>query len=197
MLAIIEQGQGRMPAFPGLSKGEKDAVIAFLSGELQAVRGDEDTGDMEYPYPYLFTGYHRFVDHEGYPAIKPPWGTLNAINLNAGEIAWQVPLGEVPELIERGLPITGTESFGGSIVTAGGLVFIAATKDEKLRAFDKETGEVLWETQLEAGGMATPSTYEIDGKQYIVIAAGGGAGQRAREKLDKKSGDAFVVFALP
>ncbi|MCH7858326.1 MAG: pyrroloquinoline quinone-dependent dehydrogenase [Candidatus Marinimicrobia bacterium] len=197
MLALIEQGQGRMPAFPGLSKGQKDAVIAFLSGERQAVSGDEDAGDIEYPYPYLFTGYHRFVDQEGYPAIKPPWGTLNAINLNAGEIAWQVPLGEVPELIERGLPITGTESFGGSMVTAGGLVFIAATKDEKLRAFDKVTGEVLWETKLEAGGMATPSTYEIDGKQYVVIAAGGGAGQRAREKLDKGSGDAFVVFALP
>ena len=142
-------------------------------------------------FPYDHTGYHRFLDQEGYPAIKPPWGRLNAIDLNRGTILWQVTLGEFPELTERGLPPTGTENFGGTIVTAGGLVFIGATKDEKFRAFDKESGKILWEYQLEAGGYATPSTYEVDGKQYVVIAAGGGG------KLGTHSGDSFVAFSLP
>jgi quinoprotein glucose dehydrogenase len=128
---------------------------------------------------------------EGYPAIKPPWGQLNAINLNTGEIAWQVPLGEYPELIARGVPRTGTETFGGTIVTAGGLVFIAGTKDERIRAFDKQTGKVLWTHRHPAGGYATPSTYMVNGKQYVVIAAGGAG------KLGTKAGDAFVAFALP
>ncbi|MBL9161738.1 MAG: pyrroloquinoline quinone-dependent dehydrogenase [Planctomycetaceae bacterium] len=140
--------------------------------------------------PFNHTGYHKLLDHEGYPGIKPPWGQLTAINLNTGEFAWQVPLGEHPELAARGIPQTGTETFGGSIVTAGGLVFIAGTKDEKFRAFDKQTGKVLWEHQLPAGGYATPATYMVDGRQYVVIAAGGAG------KLRTKAGDAFVAFAL-
>ncbi|MEE9166729.1 MAG: PQQ-binding-like beta-propeller repeat protein [Candidatus Neomarinimicrobiota bacterium] len=192
ILQLIDHGQGQMPAFQNLSDQEKDALVAFLSGKEEQI-GPE----IKYPYPYLFTGYHRFIDQDGYPAVKPPWGTLNAINLNTGEIVWKVPLGDVPELVDRGLSPTGTETFGGCVVTAGGLVFIGATKDEKFRAFDKDTGEMLWETSLEAGGMATPCTYEVAGKQYVVIAAGGGAGKRARGKLDKKSGDAYVAFALP
>ena len=143
------------------------------------------------PHKYVHKGYIQFLDHEGYPAIKPPWGVLTAINLNTGKFAWQVPLGEYRELTERGVPQTGTETFGGSIVTAGGLVFIAGTKDEKFRAFDKSTGEVLWEAQLPAGGYATPSTYMVDGRQYVVIAAGGAG------KLRTKAGDAFIAFALP
>ncbi len=140
--------------------------------------------------PYRHTGYIQFLDHEGYPAIKPPWGVLSAINLNTGAIAWQVPLGEHPELTARGIPRTGTETFGGTIVTAGGLVFIAGTKDERLHAFDKKTGKMLWEHPLPAGGYATPSTYQVKGKQYVVVAAGGAG------KLRTKAGDAFVVFAL-
>jgi quinoprotein glucose dehydrogenase len=140
---------------------------------------------------YRLTGYYRFLDKENYPAIKPPWGQLNAIDLNKGEILWQVPLGEFPELRARGIPQTGTENFGGTIVTAGGLVFIGGTKDEKFHAFDKKTGKLLWEYQLEAGGYATPATYAVRGRQYVVIAAGGGG------KLGTKSGDAFVAFALP
>ena len=139
---------------------------------------------------YGHTGYNRFLDQDGYPAIKPPWGTLNAINLNTGEIEWTVPFGELPELTERGIPQTGTENYGGPVVTAGGLVFIGATKDEKFRAIDTENGETLWETQLPAGGYATPATYEVDGRQFVVIAAGGG-------KMGTKSGDAYVAFALP
>ena len=141
--------------------------------------------------PYSTTGYEKFLDHEGYPAIKPPWGVLTAINLNTGEFAWQVPLGEHVELTARGVPRTGTENFGGSIVTAGGLVFIAGTRDERIHAFDKLTGKLLWEAPLPAGGYATPCTFRVNGRQYVVIAAGGAG------KLATKAGDAFVAFSLP
>jgi quinoprotein glucose dehydrogenase len=140
--------------------------------------------------PFRHAGYIQFLDHEGYPAIKPPWGVLTAINLNTGMFAWQVPLGEYSELTARGIPRTGTETFGGSIVTAGGLVFIAGTKDEKFHAFDKQTGRLLWESPLPAGGYATPSTYQIKGRQYVVIAAGGAG------KLRTKAGDSFEAFSL-
>jgi quinoprotein glucose dehydrogenase len=148
-------------------------------------------------YRYLSTGYFRFTDSEGYPAIKPPWGTLTSVDLNLGDTAWQVPLGEYPELVKRGVRGTGTENFGGCIVTAGGLVFIGSTKDAKFHAYDKETGKLLWEMTLVAAGNATPCTYEAGGRQYVVIAAGGGAGQRVPERWDSKPGDAFVAFALP
>ncbi len=143
------------------------------------------------PHPYRISGYDRFVDQDGYPAVKPPWGMLNAIDLNSGEIRWRVTLGEYAELSERGVPPTGTETLGGAIVTAGGLIFIGGTKDEKFRAFGKGSGKVLWEHQLPAGGYATPCTYEVRGKQFVVIAAGGGG------KLQTKSGDSFIAFALP
>jgi len=142
-------------------------------------------------YPYTHTGYNHFVDAEGYAAIKPPWGQLTAYNLNKGEIVWQAVLGEFQELTARGLPPTGTQNIGGSVVTAGGLVFIGATQDEKFRAFDKTNGKVLWEAQVPAGGYASPCTYEVKGKQYVIIAAGGGG------KLRTRSGDAYVAFALP
>lgn len=143
------------------------------------------------PWPYRISGYDRFVDQEGYPAVKPPWGLLNAIDVSRGEIGWKTTLGEYAELTARGVPPTGTESLGGTIVTAGGLIFIGGSKDEKFRAFDKTNGKVLWEYNLPAGGYATPSTYAVNGKQFVVIAAGGGG------KLATKSGDAFVAFALP
>jgi quinoprotein glucose dehydrogenase len=140
--------------------------------------------------PYAHKGYVQFLDPEGYPAIKPPWGILNAIDLNTGEFAWRVPLGEFKELTARGVPQTGTETFGGAIVTAGGLVFIGATMDERFHAFDKSTGKLLWEYPLPAGGYATPCTYMVNGRQYVTIAAGGAG------KLRTKPGDAFVTFAL-
>jgi quinoprotein glucose dehydrogenase len=192
--AIIERGRGFMPGFAHIPGDEKEALIAYLM-DPQRRQAEEEPGaivDVSDPtrVPYAHTGWFRFLDPDGYPAVKPPWGTLNAIDLNTGEYLWRVPLGEFPELTARGIPQTGTENYGGPMVTAGGLVFIAATQDEKFRAFDKRTGQLLWETDLPAGGYATPATYEIGGKQYIVIAAGGG-------KMGTKSSDTYVAFALP
>ena len=149
-----------------------------------------ETNPPEASFPYSFSGGF-FRDREGYPAVKPPWGLLTAIDLNRGEFAWQVVLGSYPELTARGIRPTGTENLGGTIVTAGGLVFIGGTRDARFRAFDKATGEVLWEHSLPAGGYATPSTYMVNGRQYVVIAAGGGGNMRT------EVGDAFVAFALP
>ena len=139
--------------------------------------------------PFSMTGYNKFLSRDGYPAIKPPWGSLNAINLNTGELLWKDTLGDYPEFKARGIH-TGTENYGGPVVTAGALVFIAATRDGKFRAFNKRTGELIWEIDLPAPGFATPAVYAVNGKQYIVIACGGG-------KLKTTSSDAFVAFALP
>jgi quinoprotein glucose dehydrogenase len=142
--------------------------------------------------PYVFTGYRKFLDPDGYPAVAPPWGTLSAIDLTTGKYAWQIPLGEYPELAKQGITNTGSESYGGPIVTAGGVVFIGATiYDHKFRAFDSKTGALLWETLLPFSGCATPSTYMIDGRQYVVIAASG-----ARDPKGP-AGGAYVAFALP
>ena len=184
---IVRMGGNRMPGFAQLEQDEVDAVVAYLYGDEQP-ESVETT--RENPIMYTHMGYNRFYDAEGYPAVKPPWGTLNAIDLNSGEFLWRVPLGEFPELTARGIPKTGTENYGGPVVTAGGLIFIGGSLDEHFRAFDKDTGEELWKTKLPAGGYATPATYEIDGKQYVVIAAGGG-------KMGTKAGDAYVAFALP
>ena len=185
-MRLVEEGKGFMPSFRFLSDSEKQAVVGFLFGTVS----EPDDAKVEAGIPFTHTGYNRFLDPDGYPAVKPPWGTLNAIDLNSGAITWTVPLGEFPELTKRGIPQTGTENYGGPVVTAGGVLFIAATKDEKFRAFDKKTGKVLWETKLPAGGYATPCTYMVNGKQYVVIAAGGG-------KMGTPSGDAYIAFGLP
>lgn len=186
----IQEGKGRMPGFPNLSGEQVDALIEFLAT-------GKDT-DLSYNGPllpsmkYHLTGYRRFLDPDGYPAVEPPWGTLNAINLNTGEYAWKIPFGEYPELAAQGMKNTGTENYGGPVLTAGGLLFIGATVfDKKFRAFDKSTGELLWETTLPFAGNATPATYAVNGRQYVVIAAGGGRDYRS------KSGGLYVAFALP
>lgn len=194
---VIDRGRGFMPSFARLREDEKQAVIAYLLGRpapASAVSPRDSPQRQSEPSvaqsPYEFVGYERWKDSSGYPAIKPPWGTLSAISLNDGSYLWRIPLGEHAALTARGIPPTGTELYGGPIVTAGGLVFIAATQDDKFRAFDKSTGRLLWQTTLPAAGYATPSTYSVRGKQYVVIAAGGG-------KLGSKSGDSYVSFALP
>lgn len=196
--AILKTGSGRMPSFQHLSDKERDALVNFLlnkdSGSATVASTtatkSSDSKNNGFPYvpAYVSKVWQRFTDQNGYPGIKPPWGTLNAIDLNTGNYLWRVPLGEYPELAKKGVPTTGTDSYGGPLSTAGGLVFIAGTKDEKIRAFDKKTGKVVWEYQLPAGGFATPITYEVDGRQYVVIAAGGGRGQ--------KIGGNYIAFAL-
>jgi quinoprotein glucose dehydrogenase len=187
---IIKNGKGRMPGFPSLANEQLLALVAYLtSGESKELTSTEP------PPPsmkYRFTGYHKFLDPDGYPAILPPWGTLSAIDLNTGEYVWKIPLGEYPELAAKGQRNTGTENYGGPIVTAGGLVFIGATNfDKKFRAFDKSTGQLLWETTLPFAGNATPATYEVNGRQFVVIAAGGGKDSK------HPSGGVYVAFALP
>ncbi len=185
----IREGQGMMPSFKNLSDRQVDAVLDYLYISNAASTG-EATGDSAGKPEYTSTGYNRFVDDDGNPVVKPPWGTLNAINLNEGTIKWQVPLGDVPGVTAEGLPRTGTENYGGPVATAGGLLFIGASRDEMFHAYDRETGELLWETKLPAAGYATPATYAVNGRQYVVIAAGG-------DKIGTKPGDTYVAFALP
>src|SRR5687767_434193 len=195
MQQVLERGRGFMPSFANLPEEEKAAVIAYLSGGRASVSPARAVRPLPSRQrrtvaPYEFVGYERWRDSSGLPAIKPPWGTLTAIDLNTGEHRWRIPLGQHPALGGNGASASGTEQYGGPIVTAGGLVFIAATQDAKFRAFDSATGRLLWETTLPAAGYATPSTFSVGGKQYVVIAAGGG-------KLGSPSGDAYIAFALP
>lgn len=183
---LITNGKGMMPGLTLLSAAEKQAVTDYLLGsEKKEVAAAEGT---KMPYlPFTSTGYNKFLDSKGHPAIAPPWGTLSAIDLNTGRYRWQIPLGEEPGLNVKG---TGTENYGGPVVTANGLLFIAATKDGKLRAFDKRNGKLLWETKLPAAAFATPSVYQVNGKQYLVLACGG-------TKLGTPKGNQYVAFALP
>src|SRR3984893_2802332 len=188
--STIKNGKGRMPGFPNLSGEQLIALVDFLTNGERKELGS--VGPELLGMKYRFSGYRRFLDPEVYPAIAPPWGTLNAINLNTGEYLWKINLGEYPELAARRMKNTGTENYGGPIVTAGGLLFIGATNfDKKFRAFDKSTGELLWEASLPFSGNATPAAYEVKGRQYIVIAAGGGKDPKSG------SGGVYVAFALP
>jgi len=189
LMTLLFQGSGRMPSFARLGRDGVKAILDYIT------KGEEKDVIAEAASPmnmkYLSDGYKKFLDPDGYPAVQPPWGTLNAIDLNTGEYAWKTALGEYPELAAKGITNTGSENYGGPILTAGGLMFIGATcYDKKFRAFDKETGKLLWEASLPAAGNATPATYEVNGRQFVVIAAGGG-------KSKDPSGGSYVAFALP
>lgn len=184
----IRTGGNIMPGFPHLTKQEVEDVSKYMSSDkVDPVADSMEGGKVRYYYE----GYGFLNDQDGYPIINPPWGTLNAIDLSTGDYVWRVPLGEFPELVKRGIRNTGTPNFGGAVATAGGIVFIAATADEKIRAFEKSRGKLLWEYKLPAGGYATPSVYLHNGKQYLVIVAGGGGKNRT------PSGKSIIAFALP
>jgi quinoprotein glucose dehydrogenase len=179
-----------MPGFSGMldNNAINDLTNYLLTGKDVALQGAATNPNYQ---KYRSTGLQIFLDPDGYPAITPPWGTLNAIDLDKGEIRWKVPLGEYPKLAAQGVSNTGTDNYGGAVVTESGLLFIGATTyDRKFRAFDKTTGKLLWETLLPASGNATPSLYMVNGKQFVVIASGGG-------KNDAESGGTYVAFALP
>jgi quinoprotein glucose dehydrogenase len=193
-----------MAAFTSLSDDQLAALIRYLKNPDQPNAPPADTAASASvrprnvnPAPYRLDGFKRFIDPDGYPAIKPPWGTLNAIDMKTGKYLWKLPLGQYPELAAKGIPDTGSENFGGPIATAGGLVFIGATiYDHKLRAFDSRTGKLLWEGDLPFSGVATPSTYMVNGKQYVVIAAGGATSMGSLRNA-QQTGGAYVAFALP
>jgi quinoprotein glucose dehydrogenase len=194
IVQMIKEGTGRMPAFgAAVDGGAINDLTNFLITGKDATKEAQAKVTTPNPYtlPYRTAYFDIFLDHEGYPGVKTPWGTLNAIDLNKGTIAWSIPFGEYPKLAAKGIRNTGTDSYGGAIVTENGLLIIAATTyDNKIRAFDKSTGKLLWEAKLPFAGNATPSTYMVDGKQYLVIACGGG-------KNGAPSGGVYVAFALP
>lgn len=186
MRALLHDGKGRMPPMTDIPDADTASLLRFLGIGKTAAPATSFAPD------FTFTGYRKFLDPDGYPAIAPPWGTLNAIDLKTGKYLWKTPLGEYPELAARGIKNTGSEMYGGPIVTAGGVLFIGATVyDRKFRAFDTRKGNLLWETDLPFAGIATPSTYMVDGKQYVVIAASGG-----RDPKGPVGGE-YVAFALP
>lgn len=192
-LQLVNSGRRMMPAFQHLDEEEKKAIASYVlelkKEQDKPYSGPLHVGDTSRNVPYTSTGYHKFLTKEGHPGISPPWGTLSAISMNTGEYVWRDTLGMDTAFAHKGIK-TGTENYGAPVVTAGGLLFIAATKDEKLRAFNKLTGKLLWEVSLPAAGYATPAVYMLNGKQYLVIACGGG-------KLGTKSGDSYLAFALP
>jgi quinoprotein glucose dehydrogenase len=188
---LIQSGRRMMPAFKQLNENEQEAIASYILNIQSAKTKNyiDKNRDSLFRVPYTITGYNKFLSKEGYPAISPPWGTLNAIDLATGKYIWRIPLGNDTAFKTAKQP-TGTENYGASVVTAGGLLFIAATKDKKLWAFNKRNGKLLWEYDLPTAAFATPSIYAVNGKEYIVIACGGG-------KLKTKSGDSYIAFKLP
>jgi quinoprotein glucose dehydrogenase len=192
---IVLHGKGMMPAFPKFNEEQMRLLVGFLFNDEKALPVPKEPGldkaaKNNAGVSYSISGYSKFLDKNGMPAVRPPWGTLNAIDLNTGEYVWKIPYGEIPELKDKGPDAKGAESYGGPVVTASGLLFIAGTRDGYFRVYDKTNGKLLWQTQLPAAAFATPSTYEVNGKQYIVLACGG-------TKLGAKGGDSYVAFALP
>jgi len=185
---VVRKGRGRMPAFSTISEDQMNGIIAYLfeEGKEEVVRISEEPKPHE-RYQNV-TAYSYFRAPDGYLAIKPPWGTMNSVDVSTGEYDWRVPLGNVPEKQKPGAPETGIESWGGPMVTAGGLLFISATRDHKFRAFDSSTGDVLWQIDLPNGGFANPASYMVDGIQYVVLAVS------ATEEAPSGS---VMAFALP
>lgn len=190
VLALLAAGRGAMPPNLVLTTDEKRELLDYLFRRNQPP--SRGAGEKSERPQYVFDGFGFLTDHEGYPGIKPPWGLLNCYDLSTGKALWRVPLGELDALTKQGVPITGSQTLGGASVTAGGLVFVAGTEDEKLRAFDADTGRELWSAKLPFAGTAAPAVYEVGGRQFIVITSTGGG----RVGGASGPGDAYVAFAL-
>ena len=184
---IITNGKGMMPGFNQISPSDKDQIIRFILNEIP--KEVTSTAKATYEPPYQMTGYNKFLDSKGLPALSPPWGTLNAIDLNTGKYLWKIPFGDEPSLAQKGITETGAENYGGPIVTASGLLIIGAAKDGKMRIYESKTGKLLRVITLPAAAFATPSTYQVNGKQYIVIACGG-------TKLGTPKGNKYIAYSL-
>ena len=181
ILEVMREGRGRMPSFAHLSDIERNGVLRFVFATEP--EKDEPTTEITYGHG----GYIYLRDDEGLPANTPPWGTLNSIDLATGEIEWKIPFGNFPSHPDLGF---GAISYGGPVITATGLIFIAATPDRKFHAYDSRDGTLLWEAELTAAGFATPAVYSVDGKQFVAIAAGGG-------RQGPPSGADYFAFSLP
>jgi quinoprotein glucose dehydrogenase len=190
LATMIRKGGGRMPEFAWMGEPAIEGLKDFLLQKIDKPISIRAPQRISAGLKYSTESFRKFLDPEGYQANTPPWGTLSAINLDTGDYVWKIPLGEYPELVAKGMKDTGSENHGGGVVTAGGLFFIGATHyDNKFRAFDKKTGKLLWETVLPNAANATPAVYEVNGKQYVAVAAGGGR--------ERPSGGSFIAFALP
>jgi len=194
LFTLLLAGSGRMPSFARLDWTRLNALADYILNDrdtkLDARTASTATTDSQ--PPYITDGFHKLLDADGFPGIEPPWGTLSAIDLDTGEYAWKIPLGEYPELVQHGRTTTGSENYGGPVVTAGGVLFIGATvRDRKFRAFDARTGDLLWQTTMDAGAIATPAVYESAGREFVVIAIGGGREDGAAPHAS------YVAFGLP
>jgi quinoprotein glucose dehydrogenase len=187
---VLRNGRGRMPPVAGMLEWWQALGMAWMLYGIDAEAAPVNWAQGDGPRTFAHAGYRNLIDAEGLPGSEPPWGTLTAIDLSTGEHRWQIPLGDYPQILEAGRSGLGAENYGGPVVTAGGLVFIAATPDAKIRAFDKETGSLLWEDALPHAAHATPAVYEAAGRQFVVVPAGGG-------KFGQASGDVYVAYALP
>ena len=188
----VRQGSGRMPPFPNIDDDQLTALMDYLRTGSASPDSAPASADQSGEDRYNFTGYRKFLDPDGYPAFAPPWGTLSAIDLKTGKYLWKISLGEYPELVAQGIKNTGSENYGGPIVTAGGVLFIGATVHDRIfHAFDSRSGKLLWQTVLPFAGMATPATYMVDGRQFVVIASSGGRDPNG------PVGGAYIAFALP
>jgi quinoprotein glucose dehydrogenase len=189
VLALLKTGRGIMPPNLAFDDAQKKELLDFLFQRHQPPAAPSRGHDEP---KYIFDGFNFLVDQDGYPGIEPPWGLLNCYDLNTGKALWRVPLGELEELTKQGVPKTGSQTLGGASVTAGGLVFVAGTEDEKLRAFDADNGAELWSAKLPFAGTSAPAIYEVNGREYVVITSTGGG----RVGGPSGAGDAYVAFAL-